>query len=171
MDPTLSWIDASEVRAALAQVRRTAAIPAGMPAAAPHARDAGEGVVLGPVDHLSHPPTVAGRVQALARWVELNLRPQRWFLADDQGLPIHDAGFGDARIGELTHSMRDWRPDSRPSPIEAVTYHLAGERRLVALWVRTMVGPTAIALENPIADPLPVLRRAVEHAFKGKSHA
>ena len=168
MDPTLSWIDASEVRAALANVRRAAIASA--PAARATSADE-EAEALAPIAPLALPATLAARVQALAQWIETNLRPQRWFLADEQGLPIHDGGFGEARIGELTHSMRDWRPGGRPTPVEAVTYHLTGERRLVALWVRTPVGPTAVALENPRFEALPTLRQAVEYAFKGKAQS
>ena len=165
MDPTLSWIDASEVRAALAHVRR-----AGTPrhAASPQSDPA---PTLAPVDALRQPATIAARIQALARWIDTNLQPKRWFIADAQGLAIHDAGFGEARIGELTHSMQQWRPDDRPNTVEAVTFHLAGGRRLVALWVRTPVGPAAIGLENPSTEALAVVRRAVEYAFKGRSHA
>ncbi len=168
MDPTLSWIDATEVRAALAQVRGTeSATPA--PAYPTPNDTAPMAPAFTPIEPLSYPATVAARVQALARWIEQNLRPQRWFLADDQGLSIHDAGFGDARIGELIHSMRDWRPGRRPTAIEAVTYHLTGERKLITMWVQTRIGPTAIALENPTTDALSLVRKAVEYAFKGKA--
>ena len=174
MDPTLSWIDAREVQAALAHVRRASPARA-EPKPTPESKASGQAAAaqsaLAGVEALGYPGTIAGRVAALARWVELNVGPQRWFLADDQGLPIHDAGFGEARIGELCHAMRDWRPGPRPNPIEGVTFHLTGERRLLALWVRTPVGATVIALENPAFETLSVVRKAVEYAFRGNTHA
>ncbi len=166
MDPTLTWIDASEVRAAIALVRRAGPPPRPSTASAspePSAR-------LAPIEPLREPSTVAARIEALARWIERGLRPRRWFLADDQGLPIYDSGFGDARIGELTHSMQQWRPTGRPSPIEAVTYHLTGGRRLTALWVSTPPGLTAIALDSPETEDVAMVRSAVEYALRGRSY-
>lgn len=165
VDPTLSWIDASEVRAALAHVQRAGSARR---VSSAHA-DEDRRQELPAIDYLRTPATVAARVQALARWVEANLRPKRWFLADEQGLPIHDAGFGEARVAELTHAMREWRPGPRPVAIDAVTFHLTGDRRLFALWVKTPVGPTVIALENPTTEALSVIREAVSNAFRGKT--
>ncbi len=167
MDPTLTWIDASEVRAAIAQVRRAGPQGKATPTVTANREDRSNR--LASIEPLRTPETLAARVHALAEWIEQNIQPKRWFLADDQGLPIYDAGFGEARIGELTHAMRDWRPGGQPTPIEAVTYHLTGGRHLLALWVSTPTGVTAVGLENPQRDVIKVIRRAVEYALKGKA--
>ena len=169
MDPTLTWIDASEVQAAIAQVRRAGPRPPSTPA--PELSPDAPLEPLTPVEPLKSPRTLAERVHALADWVELNLRPKRWFLADDQGLPIYDAGIGEVGIGELTHAMREWRPGGQPTPIEAVTYHLTGGRRVLALWVSTQMGVTAVGLENPHREALQTLRKAVEYALRGRASA
>ena len=174
MDPTLTWIDASEVRAALAHVRRAGQPRKGAAAPQPSPQQDAKApsiqAPLAPLEPLREPSTVAARIDALAGWIERNLRPRRWFLADDQGLPICDFGFGEARIGELTHWMRQWRPGGRPTTVEAVTYHLNGGRQLIAMWVSTQVGATAIAVESPVHDDIATIRRAVEYALKGNMY-
>jgi len=114
MDPTLSWIDAREVRAALAQVRRT---DPDVPMLTPEAEGLDSEANTDRPDaltDLARPPHLVARIQGLARWVDQIVRPNRWFLADREGIAVFDGGFGEPRIAELTQSVRPWCPQGQP---------------------------------------------------------
>ncbi|MEM7675292.1 MAG: hypothetical protein AAF449_04720 [Myxococcota bacterium] len=164
MDPTLSWIDASEVRAALAQVRRTD------PDAPTQRPDQLEGPEQNneALTELTTPVTLVARIQGLARWVDHHVRPSRWFLADREGLPVYDGGFGEPRIAELTQAIRPWCPAGRPVYVDAVTFHVSGGHRVVVRWIDTALGPLAAAFQDPQMAALDPAVQAIERAMGAK---
>jgi hypothetical protein len=189
MSRSLSWIDPATLQSALDRASvppgsarpalpREAPARADAPTVAPTPAPAGGTTALPTtvspaalrVGH--HAGTLAERLRTLALWVETELSPTRWYLADAEGLALHAAGTNETQVVTavaLSRALRPLRGFLGTSQVGAAVLELDGGRTLHTLWCDTAVGRVAMGLEDPkhmSQDVLHDLRQAVRAALE-----
>lgn len=181
MNRSVSWIDPDDVQRALSVLAEdpgalASARPRGQlariepvkrPSAAPPAHlapahlppPAPPTAAEVPSNWVPPPPgtgqPVAARVDALARWIEGQLVPDRWFVADEDGFVLQASGFDERSVAHLVNGMVPMKADTY---LDAVIYQLNDGRTLVARWVPCAFGRVVIGLENAKRAREPALR-------------
>jgi len=167
MSRSLSWIDPSAVASALSRAkaptgtdaaapRRFAApreLPDVLPPPTPPPAAPAPAVEAAPArPHFDAARPIADRLRTLASWVEAELGPRSWYLADEEGLAVHAAGVTDTQVlgaAMLTRALRPLRGVIGREPVQAATLELEGGRTLHTLWIDTAAGRFALGLESP----------------------
>ncbi|MCA9554198.1 MAG: hypothetical protein KC933_29455 [Myxococcales bacterium] len=96
--------------------------------------------------------TLAERIRNLAVWVESELSPTRWYLADAEGMALHSAGTTETQVVTavaLARALRPLRGFLGTSQVGAAALELDGGRTLHTLWCDTSVGRVSMGLEDP----------------------
>jgi len=180
MTPSLSWIDPQSLQSALSRAhavpgtarpnrsRFEPAAPAAEPVAAP-APAIAQPTIMEPAAPLA--PTFAAhsslvdRIRSLAVWVESELGPERWYIADEEGLALHAAGVNAVQVISavtLARALRPLRGVLGPEPIQSVSMQMGNGRMLHILWCDTGVGRVALGIENPRRASQEILRTLVD---------
>lgn len=164
MSRSLSWIDATSLASAVSRARATPG-PAGdpIPTTLSSILPASQ-AISAPTRYEPAPPAalaaptfgpgagLAERVRGLAAWVESQLGPERWYLADEEGLALHTASASDTEVLAsvmLSRAMRPLRGVLGTEPLRAITIQMEGGRQHHTVWVETARGRVALGLENP----------------------
>lgn len=180
MSRSLSWIDPNAVQQALSRAHQApgsrapvtpqmpppppASLPPGLPEPGPS--DLTVEMELGTEDLYPPDPaaeassssdprrhgSLAERLRSFAVWVEAEIGPTRWFLADEQGMGLHAAGVGEADMvasAMLARALRPLRGFFDTDRVESVTLELAGGRKLYTVWCDTGLGRVALGLQDP----------------------
>lgn len=179
MTRSLSWIDSTTLQSALSRARATPG------SAHPHrARfeapvfdrpiaeapsEPPQPTVLEPalpsIPHFHAQASLADRLRSLAVWVESELGPERWYIADQEGLALHVAGVSAVQVISavtLARALRPLRGVLGPEPVQSVTMQLGDGRTLHILWCDTALGRVALGIENPRRASQEILRILVD---------
>lgn len=173
MSRSLSWIDAEAVASALDRAQAPTQAPTAAPirprfeTETPTPRPAAPSAapIASPPPRFTAGAPLAERLRSLAVWVEAELGPERWYLADDEGLALHTAGADETQVLAsvmLARAMRPMRSVFGGRRVHALTLELEGARRVHTIWIDTSVGRVALGLENPSRGTFEGLRAAAD---------
>ena len=181
MSRSLSWIDAGALQDALTRAKVEPGT--GRPSPSPRAFRFDVPSPSAPTErpvHVPAPPaapttisepglspmtrlegSLAERLRALAVWIEGQLEPEAWYLADEEGLALHAAGVDDVQVVTavaLGRALKPLRGFFKTEAVQSATLALDETRTLHVLWCDTDVGRVALGLFDPKRSSRETLR-------------